>query len=57
VSVAGHRIDTWEDFVLTIGSRPNREVTIGLLRSGLDVTKTLTPSAEDKGRFERATSA
>jgi len=52
VSVAGHRVDTWEDFVVTIGTRPNREVAIGLLRSGLDVTKTLTPVAEDKGRFE-----
>jgi regulator of sigma E protease len=53
VTVAGHRIETWEDFVVTIGTRANREVSIGLLRNGLDVTKTVTPVADDKGRFEQ----
>jgi regulator of sigma E protease len=53
VSVAGHRVDTWEEFGLTVGTRANREVSIGLLRNGLDVTKMLTPVAEDKGRFEQ----
>ena len=52
ISVAGHRIDTWEEFYVTIGTRANREVPIGLLRNGLDVTKTVTPVAEDKSRFE-----
>jgi regulator of sigma E protease len=52
VSVNGHRVDTWEQFLLTIGTRANREVTIGLLRNGLDVTKTVTPASEDKGRLE-----
>jgi regulator of sigma E protease len=52
VSVAGHRVDTWEDFDVTIGTRPNREVSIGLLRNGLDVTKTVTPVTEDKARVE-----
>ena len=23
-SVAGHRVDTWKDFLLTVGTRPNR---------------------------------
>jgi regulator of sigma E protease len=53
VTVAGHRVETWEDFVVTIGTRANREVSIGLLRNGLDVTKTVTPVADDKGRFEQ----
>jgi regulator of sigma E protease len=52
VTVAGHRVDTWEDFAVTVGTRANREVSIGLLRNGLDVAKTLTPVAEDRGRFE-----
>src|SRR4029077_5313021 len=52
VMVAGHKIDTWEDFVVTVGTRANREVSIGLLRNGLDVTKTITPLAEEKGRYE-----
>ena len=52
VTVAGHRIDTWEDFFVTIGTRANREVQIGLLRQGLDVTKAVTPLSDDKARFE-----
>ncbi|HUK37019.1 MAG TPA: RIP metalloprotease RseP [Vicinamibacterales bacterium] len=52
VSVGGHRVDTWEEFFVTIGTRANRPVEIGLLRSGLDVTKTVTPVVEDKSKFE-----
>ena len=52
ISVAGHRVDTWEAFSVTVGTRPNREISIGLLRDGLDVTKTVTPVAEERGRFE-----
>jgi regulator of sigma E protease len=52
VTVAGHRVDTWEEFYATVGTRANREIAIGLLRNGLDVTKTVTPVAEDKSRFE-----
>jgi regulator of sigma E protease len=52
VSVAGHRVDTWEEFYGTVGTRADREIAIGLLRNGLDVTKTVTPVAEDKGHLE-----
>ena len=52
VTVAGHNVDTWEEFFVTIGTRANRPVEIGLLRSGLDVTKTVTPVSEAKSRFE-----
>jgi regulator of sigma E protease len=53
VSVADHRVDNWEQFYITIGARPNREITIGLLRNGLDVTRTLTPVvAPGQSRFE-----
>jgi regulator of sigma E protease len=53
VSVADHRVDTWEQFYMTVGARPNREITVGLLRNGLDVTRTLTPVvAPGQSRFE-----
>ncbi len=32
VSVAGHRVDNWEQFFVAIGARPNREISVGLLR-------------------------
>jgi regulator of sigma E protease len=52
VSVADHRVDTWEQFFITIGARPNREITIGLLRNGLDATRKLTPVVTPGQRFE-----
>jgi regulator of sigma E protease len=53
VSVADHRVDTWEQFYMTVGARPNREITVGLLRNGLDVMRTLTPVvAPGQSRFE-----
>jgi regulator of sigma E protease len=53
VTVADHRVDTWEQFFITVGARPNREITIGLLRNGLDITRTLTPVVvPGQSRFE-----
>ena len=52
VTVAGHTVDTWEEFFIAIGTRANREVPVGLLRGGLDVTRTVTPLSDDKSRFE-----
>ena len=52
VSVAGHNVGTWEEFAIQIGMRPNREVPIVLLRNGLEVSKTVTPVADDKSQFE-----
>ena len=53
VSVADHRVDNWEQFFVTIGARPNREINIGLLRNGLDITRKLTPVvAAGQNRFE-----
>jgi regulator of sigma E protease len=53
VSVAGHGIDTWEQFSIAIGSRANRQVPIGLLRNGLDVTLQVTPvPPPGESRFE-----
>jgi regulator of sigma E protease len=42
-SVAGHQVNTWEQFFIAIESRANREVTIGLLRNGVELTRKVTP--------------
>ena len=53
VSVADHRVDTWEQFLVAVGSRPDREIAIGLVRNGLEVTKRITPVvAPGQSRFE-----
>jgi regulator of sigma E protease len=52
VAVADHRVDTWEQFNLAIGARPNREVSISLLRQGLDVSLKITPVNTPGQRYE-----
>jgi regulator of sigma E protease len=52
VTVDGHRVDTWRELSIAIGTRPNREVPIGLLRGGNEVTRKVTPLPDDKSRFE-----
>jgi len=53
VSVADHRVDTWDQFFVAVSTRPNREVSIALLRNGLDITRKVTPgSTTTEGRFE-----
>jgi regulator of sigma E protease len=51
-SVAGHRVDTWKDFLLTVGTRPNREIAIGLIRGGAPMTLQVTPTPAADSRFE-----
>ena len=53
ITVADHSVATWEQFYLTIGSRPNRETPIGLIRDGQTITRTVTPSAPaGQNKFE-----
>ena len=53
ISVADRDVDTWEQFFLAIGSRPNREVTLKLLRNGQRLTKTVTTVVPPgQSRFE-----
>jgi regulator of sigma E protease len=52
VSVAGSKVDTWEDFENAIAPRANRETSIGLLRNGLELTRTVTPLRPPQARFE-----
>jgi regulator of sigma E protease len=53
VSVAGRNVDTWDRFLMEVGTKPKREITIGLLRNGLEETRTVTPALlEGQSRFE-----
>jgi regulator of sigma E protease len=52
INVNGHRVDTWEQFYIAVGSRPNRETTLGVLHNGIEETKTVTPANAGQGRFE-----
>ena len=43
-AVAGRRVDTWEQFFIAVGTRPNREVTIDLIRAAAtSSTRQVTP--------------
>jgi regulator of sigma E protease len=52
ISVAGHSVNTWEQFLIAVGSRPNREVEIKLLRNGFEQTRKVTPAVVGQSRFE-----
>jgi regulator of sigma E protease len=52
VSVAGRGVDTWDQFLMAVGSKANREVSIGLLRNGLEQTRKVTPAVVGQSRFE-----
>jgi len=52
-SVNDHPVETWEQLYNAIMSKPNREVTIGLVRGGQTLTKKVTPTVPpDQSRFE-----
>jgi regulator of sigma E protease len=52
LSVSDHNVDTWEQFFLAIGARPNRETSVKLMRNGRVVTLTVTPIVAGQSRFE-----
>jgi regulator of sigma E protease len=52
IAVADHPVDTWERFFIEIGSRPDREVTIRLLRNGQELTRKVTPVSSGRSRFD-----
>jgi regulator of sigma E protease len=53
VAVADHQVNTWEDFYLAVGTRPNREVPIRFVHNGNEVTHTITPlAAPGQSRFD-----
>ena len=52
VSVAGRRVETWKDFLIAVGTRPNREIAIGFVHDGVETTRQITPVAAPDSRFE-----
>jgi regulator of sigma E protease len=53
LSVGGRGVSTWEEFLIAVGARPNREVEIELLRDGARMTKRVTPAVSpNESRFE-----
>ena len=53
VAVGDHQVNTWDDFNIAVGTRPNRETTITVRRGGTEFTRTLTPSLmPGQSRFE-----
>src|SRR5579862_6765424 len=55
VTVAGHHVDTWDDFFLQISTHANHELALGLMRNGAETTVKVTPVVPpDQGRFDVA---
>jgi regulator of sigma E protease len=52
VSVAGRPVATWEQFLVAVGTKPDRAIEIGLLRDGLEHTRKVTPAVVKQNRFE-----
>jgi regulator of sigma E protease len=52
VSVADHTVNNWDQFLIAIGSRPNREVSLTLLRNGMELTRKVTPTVVGQSRFQ-----
>jgi regulator of sigma E protease len=52
LSVDGRAVDTWQQFFVAVGSRPNREIAIVLRRNGLEITRQVTPIPAEDSRFE-----
>src|SRR4051812_14363567 len=53
VAVGDHSVDTWDQFLNTITSRPNREVQIHVMRDGRELTMNVTPATQTgENRFQ-----
>jgi regulator of sigma E protease len=52
VSVAGRNVNTWEQFLMAVSAKPDREVEIGLLRGGHEEARRVKPAVIKQSRFE-----
>jgi regulator of sigma E protease len=54
LAVAGSAVQRWDEFLWRVGARPDREISIDLVRGGEAMTRRVTPSmtAVGKSRFE-----
>jgi len=48
LSVAGTRVETWEDLLIQIGTRPDRDVRLELRRDGRTMETTVRPVADNR---------
>ena len=52
LTVANRRVETWEQFFIAVGTRPNREVTITLNRGGNELARQVTPGTVPDSKYE-----
>jgi regulator of sigma E protease len=52
VAVDDRPVNSWEDFYIAVGTRPNREVPIKFVHNGTEVTRPITPGTSKESRFE-----
>ena len=52
VSVDDRPVDTWEQLLIAVGSRTNREIAVVVRRNGLELTRHVTPTSAPESRFE-----
>jgi regulator of sigma E protease len=53
LSVSGRKVDTWDQFFIAIGSRPNRETSLTIQRDGREMERIVTPVVPPgQSRFE-----
>lgn len=53
IAVADHSVNTWEQFFMAVGSHPNRDIAIDLVRNGQALTRRVTPIVPPgQSRFE-----
>ena len=52
LTVANRRVETWEQFFIAVGTRPNREVTITLNRHGNELARQVTPGTVPDSKYE-----
>jgi regulator of sigma E protease len=50
--VSGKPVDTWEDFYIAVGTKPDRPVELSYVRGGSISTVTVTPKTPEGSRYE-----
>jgi regulator of sigma E protease len=48
LSVANRPVDTWEQFAIAIATRPERDVRLGILRDGKEISTSVVPAADKR---------
>jgi regulator of sigma E protease len=51
-SIADHEVDTWEQFLNVVMSRPNREAVVHVVRNGRELELRVTPQVQSESRFQ-----